>query len=204
MNCSKFDLKGYFLNELAESERRLVSEHLPGCPDCREELDRLQVTGAALLAVPDEEIPRRIAFVSDKVFEPSWWRRLWASGPRLGFASAAMLTAAILVHAFVAAPGEAPAPAVDRAAVEQAVRQEVSRRLDEAIGAAVERAVADAEARNARQTAELLAAAEERFELQRREDRLIMSSHLEALQKRLNVFDQASAYLASAYQGGPR
>ena len=54
-------------------------------------------------------MPYRIAFVSDKIFEPRGWAWLWNSAPRLGFVSAAMLAAAILVHGLVR-----PAPAATR------------------------------------------------------------------------------------------
>jgi len=67
-------------------------------------LNRLRSTQAVLLSVPDEEIPQRIGFVSDRVYEPSlmlrWWRAFWGSAPRLAFASAAMLSAAILFSRF--------------------------------------------------------------------------------------------------------
>src|SRR5205807_4315819 len=103
MSCSPFDLKDYFLRELPDPHQREVEVHVSCCPVCREELDRLQLTGAALFSLRDEEIPQRIAFVSDKIFEPSPWRRGWAafwgSGARLGFVSAAMLSVALLVSA---------------------------------------------------------------------------------------------------------
>ncbi len=99
MSCSPFDLRDYFLNELAAKERRHVEAHVKTCGECREEFDRLRVTQAALRSVVDEEIPQRIAFVSDKIFEPSPWKRglaaFWNSGARLGFVSAAMLSCAL-------------------------------------------------------------------------------------------------------------
>lgn len=108
MSCSPFDLKDYFFDELKSAERQAVEAHASACPACREELTALQATRAALLSVAEEEPPRRIAFVSDKVFEPRWWQVLWNSGPKLGFAGAAMLSAAIVVHGFAARPsGEA-------------------------------------------------------------------------------------------------
>jgi hypothetical protein len=90
MSCSPFDLKDYFLKELPAERARW--KRTSGMPACREELDRLRLTGAALFSLRDEEIPRRIAFVSDQVFEPSPWRRWWervlgihgAAGLRLG------------------------------------------------------------------------------------------------------------------------
>ena len=75
MSCSPFDLRDYFLKELADPQRRQVEAHVKTCPPCREELERLQLTEAALFSLRDEEIPQRIAFVSDKIFEPSPWRR---------------------------------------------------------------------------------------------------------------------------------
>jgi anti-sigma factor RsiW len=102
MSCSPFDLRDYFLRELTGPQRQQVEVHVQTCSACREELDRLRVTEAALFSLRDEEIPQRIAFVSDPVFEPSGWRRWWSgfwnSPARLGFAAAGMLAAAILVH----------------------------------------------------------------------------------------------------------
>ncbi len=193
MNCNDFDLKGYLLEELEEARARQVAEHLGTCAACREEMERLRLTQAALLAVGDEEVPRRIAFVSDKVFEPSWWRRLWQSGPRLAFASAAMLSVAIIAHALLRPPAADVQAALDAKAVEQIVESKLAERLP----AAVEAAVAAAERRYARQTKELLAAAEERFEMERRADLLAVQENFELLTKRMNVM-----HLASAYRGG--
>jgi len=95
MNCSPFDLRDYWLEELGMAERRQVDAHLETCSHCREELERLRVTRQALLRLKDEEVPRRIAFVSDKVFEPSraarWWTALNAHVPRLAWSMALLL-----------------------------------------------------------------------------------------------------------------
>src|ERR1035438_3062154 len=74
---SCFDLRDYYFKDLAENERRLTEVHVKTCAHCREELDRLRGTETALLALPDEEIPQRIGFVSDPVFQPSAFRRGW-------------------------------------------------------------------------------------------------------------------------------
>lgn len=158
MNCASVDLKAYILDEGTADERRLVESHVSACPACREELARLGLTHDSLLVIRDEEIPRRIAFVSDKVFEPNWWRRLWNSGPRLGFASAAMLSAALLIHAFGRPVMVAP-PALLSAQAEARIEKEVGDRVNTAVG----KAVAESEARQAQKTAELVAAAERRF-----------------------------------------
>src|ERR1022692_4611811 len=110
MTCSPFDLKDYFLRELPVPQQRQVEAHVKQCQPCREELDRLRVTEAALLCLREEEIPQRIAFVSDKVFEPApwrrWWAAFWGSAARLGFASAGMLSIAILVSALTRPAGQ--------------------------------------------------------------------------------------------------
>jgi len=128
MRCSQHDLKGYLLGELAEAERRAVEEHLKGCRECAEDLEKLRLAESALRSLPDQEMPYRIAFVSDKIFEPRGWTWLWNSAPRLGFVSAAMLAAALLVHAVVR---PAPAPsAAEMAALESRVRAQVTRSVE--------------------------------------------------------------------------
>ncbi len=189
MSCSNIDLKGYFLEEIPPAERGAVERHLAACEACRQELERLELTRTALLSVRDEPVPQRIAFVSDKVLEPSWWQRFWHSGPRLAFASAAMLSVAILVHAFTR-PAPVPPPSLDRAAVEQIVQREVAARLD----GAVSQALAAAEKRHREETARLLAAAEKRFEIQRRADMVTIQENFEYLLKRVNVLQVASVY----------
>jgi anti-sigma factor RsiW len=101
MSCSPSDLRDYFFGELGTEERRAVEQHIAACAGCRDELNSLALTRSALLSVPDEEPPRRIAFVSDKVFEPRWWQRIWMSGPKLGFVSSCVLALAIVAHGFV-------------------------------------------------------------------------------------------------------
>lgn len=167
MSCSTVDVKAYFLGELAASEKASVEGHIRACQSCREELERLNLTQAALLALEDEEVPQRIAFVSDKVFEPRWWQTIWRSGPTMGFASALMLAAAILVHGY-SRPVVQPSTAqtVDTAKIER----EVAARVD----AAVAKAVSQTEARQTEQIAKVLQAAEKRIESQRRSDMAVV------------------------------
>jgi hypothetical protein len=156
MSCSPFDLRDYFLQELAVPQRRLVESHVKTCQDCRTELDRLQLTESALLTLREEEIPQRIAFVSDPVFEPSPLRRFfsdfWGSGARLGFASAAMLSVALIVFALHRPAPASPTVALVPAAVQTDIRPIVD--------AAVAKAVADLEARQLVKTKEMLAQVE--------------------------------------------
>ena len=94
MNVTPEVLKDYVFGELNAAERRAVETAAAADSALRDELVRLQLTQSALFSLRDEELPRRIAFVSDKVFEPTWWQVWLHSGPRLGFASAALLAGA--------------------------------------------------------------------------------------------------------------
>ena len=89
MSDSPYDLRDYLFGELTPEQRREVERYLKTSSEAREELEQLKTTESALLSIPDEEVPRRIAFVSDKVFEPSLslrlWRDFWGAAPRLAF-----------------------------------------------------------------------------------------------------------------------
>jgi len=184
MSCSPFDLRDYLLDELAEKERRQVDQHVRSCGGCHEELERLRITHSTLLTLREEEVPQRIGFVSDKVFEPSpvrrVWRAFWGSSAKLGFASAAMLSAALMFFTFFRqGPAVASIAPLDTSRIEAQVSVRVS--------AAVEKAVAESETRQAGKTAALLTAAEERFERQRLADMLNVEQKLDVLQKHYNV-----------------
>lgn len=96
MNGAPHDLRDYLFDELSSAEKAEVDAWLATSAAGRAELDLLRLTNQALLSLPDEEIPQRIAFVSDKVFEPSPWARLvsWLQleGPRFAFGMAAALS----------------------------------------------------------------------------------------------------------------
>lgn len=193
MSCSPFDLRDYFFGELGEVQRRQVDLHVRDCRGCHEEVERLRLTQSALLTVPEEEVPQRIGFVSDPVFEPSiggrLWHAFWGSAPRLGFASVAMLSAALLIITFFRPA--APAPVVaspDTAKIEQ----QVAARVD----AAVQKAVADSEARQEKKAAELLTAAETRFARQRALDVDTFRSELSYIDKKYNVLEHSTYEVA--------
>src|SRR5512143_3139293 len=92
------DWKAYTLGELDAHARQEAENHVAACSDCQDELAGLRVTLDAMATLRDEELPRRIAFVSDKVFEPRWYQKMFL---RPSFAAAGLIAAAILVHAFV-------------------------------------------------------------------------------------------------------
>src|SRR5579862_2164286 len=97
-------LRDYAFDELPADRQPELEQHLSLCGECALELDRLRLTTAALRTLPDCEIPQRIAFVSDKVFKPSpvsrFFAGFWNSAARLGFASACVLGAALIVSAY--------------------------------------------------------------------------------------------------------
>ena len=202
MTCSSVDLKAYVLGELPESEKGLVAGHVRECASCSEEMERLSLTHLALVSLRDEEVPRRIAFVSDKVFEPRWWQRVWRSGPAMGFASAAVLACAILAHGLLRpAPLAGPSATVDSAVVERRVAAQVSERVNarvnDIVAVAVAKAVSDAvsneDARERSRTAELLAGVEKKYDLQRKADMLAIAANLEIERK-----ERARLYMASS------
>jgi anti-sigma factor RsiW len=199
MSCAPFDLKDYFLGELRVADREAVERHLEMCAACRDEVNALGMTRSALLSLSDEEPPRRIAFVSDQVFESSWWQKLWRSGPQLGFASAAMLSAALLVHAFVprTAPMAAPAPVAQTVPIEKAVNvdAEVQKRLETAVAHAVS-------ASQSQQSAQVLELVNQRLrqaESRHREDLLLVREYLERMDKR-NAMVRRTVYDMGAIQ----
>jgi anti-sigma factor RsiW len=144
MTCAPFDLKDYIFGELKAAEKDAIDRHLLTCSACQDEVEALNATQEAVMYLREEEPPRRIAFVSDKVFEPRWWQRLFASGPQLGFASAAMLAMAIVFHATYMPGAPQATPAMSAQIDQAAIEAEVAKRLD----AAVQKASIEIEARS--------------------------------------------------------
>ena len=133
MSCAQFDWKAYALGEMDRGSGREAEAHAATCASCREELAGLRLTLDAMATLREEEMPRRIAFVSDKVFEPKWWQKISPT-----FAAASVLAAAILVHGFVREGG------ADNAQIQAQVDR------------AVTKAVAQVEARHEEQMAEVV------------------------------------------------
>ena len=199
MNCTDFEIRDYFLGELPEAERQRTARHMNSCSGCAGELEQLRHLRFALESIPDQEPPQRIGFVSDKVFEPSRrrraWNAFWNSAPRLGFVSAAMLSAALLTLAFK----PAAAPLVDRppaVANLQAPVPDVSPQIDRA----VRKAVADTEMRQQKRTELLLTALERKHELQQRALMQNVADYMIMPQKRMMVTRASSL----SYNGDTR
>ncbi|MDP9054477.1 MAG: zf-HC2 domain-containing protein [Acidobacteriota bacterium] len=187
-------LRDYAFDELPASERDSMDRHLAQCAECALEFDRLQLTAAALRILPDREIPQRIAFVSDKVFEPSWMMRFLNSGARMGFASACVLAVAIIVSAWHFAG--LPRPVEVRTVVQTAAAGTDRQQVDEAVAIAV--------AQVRKEDAQMIrAAVRESAETQDRQYRnqiVAMQESFDMLRKRMNY---SFASLASS-EGGAR
>jgi len=192
MSCSPFDLKDYFFEELGGAERKEVEAHVYACQTCREELNRLRLTGTTLLSLREEEIPRRIAFVSDQIFEPSpwrrWWSGFWNTPARLGFGSAGLLSAALVVFALARPAPVQQVRLVQVPAVETAQAQTVS---DAAIQARIEQAADRAVAARTKQLVAEVAAERQRL--------LLVAAELDFSDRR----EQARTVAALEY-GPPR
>jgi len=192
MDHSQIDLKAYALGEATAAERSAAEAWLADSPEAREELERLQLTMTALHSLREEEIPRRIAFVSDPVFAPSLWQRFWNSGPRLGFAGAGLLAAAILVHGFVMQP-QPVEPVVSVAQVSQVD-------IDQAVRSAVADAVKAVEVRYEAKVREevglAVAATEKRFNQELQLMSATMQENEMVLRKQMNRLYVANAGLS--------
>jgi hypothetical protein len=197
-HCDRWDeLRDYALDELPPGEsgdnaRRALEQHIATCSDCATELDRLRMTTAALRILPDREIPQRIAFVSDKVFEPrwfesswfgsSWFGRLWNSGTRLMFVSACVLSIALVVSSYERAA--APSAAHPSATPAHDANADVQKQIEDAVG----KAVAEVRDQDTRMMNAALEAAERKHEQEHRALMVAVQENLDLLQKRYSTF----------------
>jgi anti-sigma factor RsiW len=191
------DLEAYVLGELTDTERVQVERHLAAHPEAAAEVERLQVVTGALRRLPEEEPPRRIAFVSDKVFEPNWLKRFWNSAPKLAFACSAMMAAAILAHGVVTRPVQPPAVAVNSEEISRQIEAEVGKRLEAAVMKAVVQVRAEDETKSKVLVRTALDDAEKRFALAREADRATVDANFDLLRKQMNRM----VYLASNQEG---
>lgn len=166
MKAAPHDLRDYALGELSAAARAEVEAYLADEPEARAEVESWRLTCESLREMPAEEPPRRIAFVSDKIFEPSPGARLlrWLrlDGPRFALGMAAMLAVVfaglwatqprvtVADDGWTVAFGPAPGPVETAPAA-------TSPGLDEAqVRAIFEEVVAQSEARNREAAAEMV------------------------------------------------
>jgi anti-sigma factor RsiW len=188
-------LRDYAFGELPADRQPELEQHLGVCGECALELDRLRLTTAALRTLPDREIPQRIAFVSDKVFEPSpvsrFFAGFWNSAAQLGFASACVLGAALLVSADHR-PVEVRT-VVQNASADVADKQAVADRVNDAVA----KAVAQVRIENARE----IEAVGQKYEQEYQARMSTVAENFELLQRRLGTSLIASYDMRRAGDG---
>jgi anti-sigma factor RsiW len=197
MEEPKPNLMAYALGEATPLERNVTESLLSHSAEACEEFERIQATIAALKSLPQEEMPRRIAFVSDPVFQPSWWQRFWASTPQLGFASAALLAAAITTHGFVSKSSMPPPQPIAQQATAPALTQAD---VDQAVDQAIAKAVSIVEKRQQAATEERIRIALSEAEKRHATDRQLLAvrfeENLNYMRKQMNQMYVANARLA--------
>ena len=176
-------IRDYAFDEIDAAGRSAVERHLPQCAECRAELDQLRLTTAALRVLPDVEIPQRIAFVSDKVFEPSRWSR-WFTGARLGCASALVMAVA-LVTVVYRQPVVTPVTVAGGGPSADAI----TRQIDDA----VKTAVAQVREEDMRMTQAALEMSDKRHAAEHRALLTAVEENLTVLEKRYNTLTSLSA-----------
>lgn len=183
-NCKQLDaVRDYAFDELDSGGRSAVERHIAECGACRTELDRMRLTAAALRVLPDVEIPQRIAFVSDKVFEPSPWSR-WFSSARLGFASALALALALVAVVYRQPAVQAPVAVASGVSSEAVTRQ---------INDAVQKAVAQVREEDMQLTRTALEASERKHAEEHKTLLAAITENLTVLEKRYNAMTSLSA-----------
>jgi hypothetical protein len=186
MNCNQLDrVRDYAFDELDAAGRASVERHIAECGACRTELDRMRLTTAALRVLPDVEIPQRIAFVSDKVFEPSPWSR-WFGSARLGFASALVMGAALVTVVYKQPAYKQPQPMVVATGVSQ---DAVTRQINDA----VQKAVAQVREEDMKLTRTALEASERKHTEENKMLLAAVEENLTVLEKRYNAMTSLSA-----------
>jgi anti-sigma factor RsiW len=191
------DLRDYAVGELEADRQPALEQHLAACGDCTLELDRLRLTTAALRTLPDREVPQRIAFVSDKVFEPSpvsrWFAGFWNSTARLGFASACVLAVALVVFAYHRPVDQGNSGITT---VVQTANADFSKQVNDAVAKAVAQ-VRTEDARMVQQTAEQMTkaaieSANLKYEKEYQARMIAVEESFTVLQKRLSSSLMAS------------
>jgi anti-sigma factor RsiW len=188
------DIKAYALGEATAAERRSVEAHLPGCPACSAEFESLGVLRSALLSARDsmydEAPPRRIAFVSDKVFEPTWWQRI-------NWFQLLAPTALAAAAAFAVVRTQAPAPVAPVAQADANVEHRIAEAVAAQVDSAVKQAVAESESRADARAAQLVQATERRMRLEHNrtmnEAMAVVEANFDLLRKRQAQYLRASA-----------
>ena len=188
-------LRDYAFDELPAPERATMERHIAACESCDAELRTIHLTTATLRAIPDREVPQRIAFVSDKIFEPSpvarFFRSFFTSGAQLGFASACLLAGAIVFSAM-------HRPSEVRTVIATSANQDVSQQINQA----VKKAVAQIREEDFRLTQTALASAEVRHQSEHKALVISMQETVDVMQKRMGAYTSLASLETPVNGGG--
>ena len=172
-SCDRVDaVRDYAFDELPAAERKSLEQHFGECHDCAAELDRLRLTTAALRVLPDQEVPRRIAFVADSAPATGWFAGFWNSAARLGFASALVLAAGLTFFSLNNHRQTEVHTTVQTASVSQS-------QIDQAVALAVEKVHAE----DVRMTKAALDAVESKYQEKQTNMMVAMQTNLDYMQK---------------------
>ncbi len=171
-------LRDYAFDELPANKIGEMEHHLAGCTECAAELRILRVTTAALRALPEQDPPQRIAFVSDKIFNPSPWVRFLALLPK--YAALAVAAAALVVAI------QRPAPEV-RTVITTTSGSDITQQIDAAVSKAVSQVRAEVKAEDALITKAALAESDHKHDREHRMLVATMEQNLEVMQKRIGA-----------------
>ncbi len=174
----KPDVHAYVLGELGPTERRAAEQYLAANPDAAAEAERLSALTFALKRIPEQEPPHRIAFVSDKVFEPAWWQRSWRV-----LAAAGMLSVAILSHAMLTRPRPVVTPMAAGPS-----SQEIEQMIDARVANVVAAVKAEQKVESARLVTAAVRDAERKFAIERHADRVAVEESMMVLRKQVNNY----------------
>lgn len=199
MSCP--DVRDLHYGELTGPEQQRIREHLKSCEDCRIEAERLNHVAAMMKDVPAEEPLTRIRFLSDKVFEPKWWQRLFAVdrrswGWQLAFSLPLWAIVSILLLNRLM-PAHANVSSVDTrfsqdAHLAQQSEAQIQKLVDQRVTVAVAKAVAEVEMRQAEQTRIELAQFRSRYQRDQEEFHQAAYSFYRNLDQKVNRVAMAS------------
>jgi hypothetical protein len=181
------------LSQTPDAELQAINDH----PARQDELNRLLQLREALLSLTDEEPPRRTVLVSAaSTARAPWWKSALGFGsPGWGFAGAMALTAAILAHGWLVQPNPAPLvaqqnapvvsiPASSPAPSAEEIEARVQSALEKRMQAALQQVRAEIRTEHQKDTAQLVAATEDRLQRQHSAEMFRMTEALSYIQKK--------------------
>ena len=130
MHCDGLDVKAYVLGEIRPQQARQIEDHLKDCARCRQAVQEWRHVTKLLKQLPQVEVPRRLVFVRDPVFQLPWWQRVWQNKPVLALAASLILAVGLALHGYLTRPQSVTVAEQQLNALRQQVRAEVRAQLE--------------------------------------------------------------------------